>query len=293
MLIQKANSWGLTVDNFGTTASNLTAYVRGAGAAGAESVFSKIIAGSAVTADCYRIWLLIHSGSTSAADTSRLCDFRIVKNDSGDTATATDAGNAPVFVENLIAGAASASHILGYNYWFPLFIPKGSSLWVRQQTPSTTAVYVAARLFGKPSRPDSLWAGSAVETVGTINAGAQGVALTADTHIVNGAITGATWASLGTSAKACQHWTLGVQLSSAAFDGRLAMFDLSYGDGSSNRLIRDRAVFGFNDTAERAGMQPEPDSGWMYVPAGSTLYTRGSLNGTVQSGYNALAYGVY
>lgn len=65
-------------------------------------------------------------------------------------------------------------------YRFPVRVPKGASLGARAQTAngSTRTVRISIRVFGEPSRPDALWYGQGVETLGDNTADSGGTPVT-------------------------------------------------------------------------------------------------------------------
>jgi hypothetical protein len=75
-------------------------------------------------------------------------------------------------ISNLVATGPNQSASVGYQHWyyFPLYIPAGTSLGIRgshnaaNNTSVTSQVLLAA--FGEPTRPDMWWCGNKVQTIG-------------------------------------------------------------------------------------------------------------------------------
>jgi hypothetical protein len=289
-LLTVPNSWGFRVDNYGTNL-NAPGTTISAGVSNAEGTFVKLVSGSAITEDCYALQLLLHSGTATGVNTERLFDLRYLPGDSGDSGVAADVASAAAFIENIACGAATPLYTLGgLNFYFPVKVPKSASVWGRQQISDGTnrAIVAALKLYGQPSRPEAVWAGSGVETVGTA-ANSQGVVVTP------GDAAYGSYVSLGTTTKACHFWQFSLQLSSATFDGEQLLVDVAYGDETNKVPILTKQPCSASDTAERLCKFMWFGDGYQSVPAGATIYMRAWCSNAPNADgtYNGFAHGVY
>lgn len=250
------------------------------GAANAEGSWTEIASAASIAADIYALRLLISGGSSNNASKEHLLDLGI--DPAGGTGFAQK-------IANILCGSSSNAVDSGRQYYFPFFIKAGSSVAVRIQgsngTPGT--VRVMAEFFGNPTQPPLIRAGVYSETIGAIT-NSSGVGFTPGNTGAEGA-----WQSLGTTVNPLWWWQLAVGIDQSATTALMYFMDLAYGDaGNKVFILRNHRVH-FPGTAERTSSLLEcSPSCYCDVPAGATLYVRGSCSGTAVTGFNAVAIGI-
>jgi hypothetical protein len=192
-------------------------------------------------------------------------------------------------ISNIVCGG-SANHTDGsIQLYFPLGIKSGSSVAVRIQGSNATAGTVRVQVIfcGKPSNPEAIRCGCFSETIGTIT-NSLGVSFTPGNSGAEG-----TWVSLGTTSKAMWWFQLCVQIDNGTTTSLAYHMDLAWGDGSNKHMIVENMRVVFSGTSERmAYVAFPPTECFANVPAGSTLYVRGTCSGTAETGWNAVAVGI-
>lgn len=248
------------------------------GASNAEGAWTNIATSANIANDVYGIWLWIMAGNTSGQAKNHLLDLG-VDQAGGTSYTAV--------ISNLVCGQSSSAQDGGRAFYFPLFIKAGSSVAVRIQGSNATAgtVRVAAKFFGKPTHPENIRAGSFSETIGTIT-NSNGVSFTPGNTGTEGS-----WVSLGTTVKNLWWWQVGVQIDNAATSNLTYHIDLAYGDGTNKHMLLENHRLMCTGTAERIS-NLEDFNCYGEVPAGSTIYIRGTCSGTSDTGFNGVAVGI-
>jgi hypothetical protein len=248
------------------------------GASNAEGSWTAIASSANIANDVYGVLLWICAGASSGNAKNHLLDLGV------DPAGGT---SYTARISNLACGASATAVNGGRYYYFPLAIKAGSSVAVRIQGSNATAgtVRVVAMFYGKPDRPELVRSGQYSETVGTIT-NSNGVSFTPGNSNAEG-----TWVSLGTTAKDLWFWQLGVQIDNGTITSLGYHIDLAYGDGSNKHMILENHFIGLEGTAEsiNTGLQMHTEC---FVPAGSTIYVRGTCSGTAVTGWNAVAVGI-
>lgn len=274
-----ANSFRWSYSNY-DAASNTVGTSVTPGASSAEGNWTQIASGANIAQSVYGVFLLINSGATSASAKNHIIDIGYdPAGGSSYTAKITDliVGQSAAYGGQLSAGRA---------FYFPLSIPPGSTVAVRVQGSSGTAgtIRVGATFYGRPTRPEMIRSSGYSETIGAV-ASTLGVSFTPGNSGAEGA-----WTSLGTTTRDLWWFQLGVQLNNATFSLNTSyQFDLAYGDGTNMHMIIENHMATVT-TAE--SLQTLLSSGECLVPAGSTLYVRGSCANTADTGWNANAVGI-
>ena len=191
-------------------------------------------------------------------------------------------------IVNLLCGGASSHTVLGGGIWyyFPIFIPKGSSIAVQARSSTVTAFNVGTILHQELRDPLTMRKGSFMEALGvTLGAGtAAGVTITPGTT-AEGA-----WTTIGTTAKRLWWWQVMLQHTTAdtAWSAQTYHIDLAVGNATTKDIIMSNVV-AFDDATENFNM---PSHGMYYdVPAGSTIYARVQASGTLDT-YTLAVYGM-
>lgn len=275
-----ANSWGYQTGN------TITTRPPGGGALGTSITpgnntygsYVSILAGGSIAYDCY--WVEINFNSNAVSTAARDTIVTIGVDPSGGTSY-TD------LIPNLLCSSASPFGNLQNGFWytFPLFVKAGSQLAAKASVNNGTVgtLRVGIKLYGQPSRPDAIWWGSSVESIG-INSGTSN-----GTDVTSGTTSEGTWTSLGTSAKRCCYWQLGAGLNNSAMSNFQYHLDISAGD-ASNKTVILQDIPATTTTAETMSLQQGP--GWFDVPEGTNIYGRGQCSSSPAQTINMAAYGV-
>jgi hypothetical protein len=251
------------------------------GASNAEGAWTQIATAANIANDVYGILLWVVSGSTSATIKDHLLDIG-VDNAGGTTYTEK--------IANIVCGQSSAPMNGGMWFYFPFSIKAGSSVAVRVKGVAATAgsLRVGATFYGKPTDPSTVFAGQYSETIGTITNSA-GVSFTPGNSNAEG-----TWVSLGTTTRMLWWHQLCVQVSNGTTTSLAYKIDLAYGDATNKTMIIENMDVLLPGTAEQTTI-PNHNSmieGFCEVPAGSTLYVRGTCSGTSATGWNAVCVSI-
>lgn len=272
-----ANSFGDTPASWGTSrpaAANGTAVTPGAGAYG-----SYVQLFAATGADSYGILININSNNGSAASRGTVIDIGV--DEAGGTSYTAR-------VTGLLCGGAAAYNLGGSGVWyyFPLFIPAGSTIAVHGNSTVATAFRVGAVLMQKPANPAMIRKGSFVETLGI--SGNIGTAITPGTTAEG------SWTLVGTTATRCWWWQVGLQVATTdtAWGAGVIHVDVGVGDGTvggTDVIIRDAPIT--TSTAEALTNIPITEGVEWDVPSGSNIYVRAQNSGT-NDAYTCAVYGL-
>jgi len=281
MLYTPHNDCGWTLDNWGATfaGANLgTSIAAHATNAHVKGTAVSIWAGSLIVTDVYEVYLTFLQ--PSVAVTRFLIDLLV--DPAGGTSWSVVVANIAVNTPNFT--------ICGSSYHFPITIKAGSSIGLQMQC-STAAVTLRAMVVvrGKPSRPELVQSGYAVQTLGAVTASTEGTAFTPGTNAM-----GSYSASLGTLTRNAWYWQLGHVISDATQTAQIVGVDVAAGD-ASNKIICGQAFWHTEpSTTETAGKCAFPFGGLPYrnAPAGSNVYVRSWANTTPDTGNTAIVYAV-
>lgn len=252
------------------------------GASNVEGSWTQVASGANIAQDIYLVSILVGGGAVAATQKNHLLDIG-VDPAGGSSYTA--------IISDIVCGESegfSGGNTGGLAFHFPISIKAGSTVAVRIQGSNATAgtVRVVATFYGQPSHPELFRVGQYAETVGTIT-NSLGVSLTPGNTGAEG-----TWVSLGTTARACWWWQLGVQCDNTVMNNFAYTFDLAVGDGTNMLMIIENLRIA-TSTAESISAFPNIlITCFAQVPAGATIYVRGSCQGTTDTGWNATAIGV-
>ena len=241
---------------------------------GAEGNWAQLATSANIANDVYGIWVNINSGNTTGTQRDLQIDIGV------DPAGGT---SYTAVISNILASQAAAGAAGGYHYYFPLFVKAGSSVAARAQSNSTSTVRVSAIFYGLPSDPGAAAVGQYSETLGA--SGNAGTSFTPGNSGAEGS-----WASLGTTAKNCWWWQLCVGIANSATTSLMYHCDLAAGDASNKHIIIENMRLYLPGTAEQTGSPLMMGS--YEVPAGATLYVRGTCSGTAATGFSATAIGI-
>lgn len=270
-----ANAFGDSVASWGTTRPNAAHGTTVTPNAGSYGSWAQLFA--AQTEDTLGILININSNNTGV--TSRGTVIDIGWDEAGGTSYTAR-------IEGLICGGASSYAVGGSGVWyyFPIFIPAGSSIAARANSTVATAFRVAAVLSQKSVNPVMVRRGSFVE--------AMGVSGSAGTAIVPGQAAEGAWTLIGTTSNRCWWWQLGVQVDVAdtAWQNNVIHFDMAVGDATNKDIIIYDTPISTNAAEYITNIPITVGVEWD-VPSGSNIYVRAQCSGILDS-YNCAVYGL-
>lgn len=279
-MIAAPNEWGLIVSNLegamGRPTNNIGATVTPAENAYGDYV--EVLPGSSVPSDVFMIDVIIGTG----AATSQARDILVTLGlDPAGGSSFTD------FISHLMGSNASeyATAGGGVVYRFPVFVKAGTSIGAKASINNATLnpLRVAVVLYGKPSNPDAIWAGSFVQSFGVTAASSSG------TPVTPGEAGEGAWVEFGTIDKTIRHWEVGVGFDTDTFTAGTYHCDLGIGDATNKKTaVLDGNVFiAANERLSKTRMAA-PGIG----VAGDKVYGRAQCSGAVTANMSMIAYGV-
>lgn len=247
--------------------------------------WAQVFSAASVVNEVWGVWINILGGQVTTAARDIIVDIGI------DPAGGTSYS---VHIPDLIGSCASfhSSGINavggGHSYFFPLFIPAGSSIAARASVNNATVgtVRVWMKIYGKPTYPELTKRGSVCAAFGIVSASSRGTAVTP-----GGASDGA-WVSLGTTSREYWFWQVGMGVNDSTMSSLHMHGDLSYGDGSTKIMVVEDAMW-ITDSVEGMANVILPFEGMRQVPNGSELFVRAQCSGTADAAYAMAAWGVH
>jgi hypothetical protein len=231
----------------------------------------------ATAQDAYGIEIWISLAHTANAIRSILMDI------GADPAGGT---NYSVLIPALLAHGISSTLTEGpHRYFFPLFIPAGTSLAAQAQTGHSAALspQVRALLYCKPSNPEAWRCGSYVDVFGASYATSVGTAVAA------GTTSEGSWTQLGSNTtRPLWFWQVGANSNSTGLSDNAVDVDIALGD-STNKDVIAPANVACSGTSETLSFSIKRN-GIRYAPSGTGVYARAQAFTTGSLGY--AVYGV-
>lgn len=227
--------------------------------------------------------IAININNNSGANASRNSAIRIGIDEAGGTSYTE-------WIGGLLAGGASPYNIGGAGLWyyFPIYIPAGSSIAVSARGTVATAFNVGAWLQQQPYKPEMSRRGAYVETLGVTLGAASATGVT----VTPGTTAEGAWTLIGTTTRRCWWWQVMLQHATGdtAWGANVLHMDLAVGDATTKDIIiQDYPVMANANEQASAAMNA---AGCEYdVPAGSNIYARLQNSGTNDS-YQVAAYGL-
>lgn len=234
---------------------------------------------SATAADTYGLYININS--IAASNSFRPSAIQIGIDEAG--------GTAYVYrIINLLCGGACAYTLPGGGIWyyFPMFIPKGSTIAVQARSSTATAFNVGTILNQELRDPTSIRTGSYMEALGVT----LGAATAAGVAVTPGTTAEGAWVQVGTTTKRLWHWQVMLQHTAAdtAWSAQTYHIDLAVGNATVKDLILTDVV-GFDDATENYAQSAQTI--YYDVPAGSAIYARVQASSAIDT-YTIAAYGM-
>lgn len=244
--------------------------------------WAQLIAGASVTDDVFGILININSNAVSAAARDSLVD--IGYDPSGGTSYT-------LIIPYLVATCAAPYNIGtgGVWYYFPLFIPAGSTLAARGSVNNATVgtMRVFANLFCRPRHPESTRVGAYVKAYGAVPASSRG------TTVVAGTTAEGAWTLLGATAATEEiwWWQLGIGVNDATMTANAHHCDLGAGNGTNNQILIQDQNITFT-AAEQSNNSPLTIGCVTNIASGTNIYGRIQCSGTADTGLSMIAHGL-
>jgi hypothetical protein len=272
-----ASSFGQTTPSWGTDRPSATIGTQVTPTTGTGAFGSWAALGSALTADSYGMYININSNNASTASRNTVVNIGVDENGGSSYA---------VKITQLIAGGAS-SYTVGGGVWyyFPIFIPAGSTVAAQARGSVTTSIRVAALMFQKPNNPSMIRRASFSETLGIASDQNTG------TSVTPGTTSEGSWVSIGTTTNRLWWWQYGMQITTGdtSWQGVGLHMDVAVGDGSTKDIIIQDALI-ITNSNEYLNNGPISSGVEYDVPAGSTIYVRMQNSGS-NDAYLVAIYG--
>lgn len=278
MLFIPGHSWNFTASN---TAATRPAAGWGTvvtpGTAGAFGAWAQVLSGASVSTEIFGILIFINNGSTSAATRNHLVDIGI--DTAGGTAYTT-------VIPYLLGGHAAPATVGGIYYYFPLYIPAGSSIAARAIGTVATTFNIAVTVYGKPRRPDAVLCGTKVFSFGQTTTTATGTTVTAGTT-ADGA-----WTQLGTATtRPLWWWQAGLTCVDTTMTANAHTIDISTGDAATKDIVLENGLVVFT-AAEQISNFSAAIPAYDRTPTGVLVYGRVQCSGTADTALSMMAYGL-
>lgn len=232
----------------------------------AFSTYATLVTAANITTDVYGILLCFNNNSTSATIRNTLVNIGI------DTAGGT---SFTTRIPNLLIGSATAisGNGLGIWYYFPLYIPAGSSIGIQAKSTVTTAFSTALWLYGKPTNPESVKTGTYVISYGADTTNSRGTSITLFTAAGTPGLADYNLFSAGTTTRDHWWWQIGFTQADTTMTAQFINFELAGSAaaafGSSSFSIKDYTFL--VSGAEQISNNPNYYCD-MFLPSGSSLY---------------------
>jgi hypothetical protein len=247
----------------------------------AKGNYSEYVDGALVTSDVWAIAINFNSNARSGEIGNTLVDIGID----------TTAGTSYTAIINNLSACHAAPYNVGLQgiwYYFPLFIPAGSSIAARASVDSTNLLAFRSfiQLYGKPRHPEAHRVGRRVETIGAVTATSEG------TVVVAGGAAEGTYTSVGTLARDAWFFQMGICSSDTSLTANICDWDMAIGDATNKRTVCEPICrMSTVGTAEQFSFINDQNA-FCEAKAGQNVYIRGQNGGTPDTDVTCIAYAV-
>lgn len=276
MLNTLPNEWGLVISSVADGTRPATAW--GTSITPGNNTYGSYTQVLPATSDeTYLCRVTINSFATSAAARDALVTIGI---DPAGGATYTD------LITDLVA-SCSATYFGPVAYEFPIRIPAGATIAAKATVNNATVGTgrVSIELFGRPSRPELVKAGSFVQTFGSTPASSSGTAITPGTAAEG------TWTQIGSALTVpLWFWEYGLGVNNAAMASTIHHIDVGLGDASNKKIVVPNGIYA-ETASETLGKLTPGRHGLGAV--GDIVYARVQTGPSAAStGMSVICYGV-
>lgn len=283
LFVPQGNDFQWTYSNISATRPTLAGWGQShtpSTTSGTFSNYATLVSAANITYDVYAIYLCFNAGATSNTIRNTLVNIGV------DNAGGT---NFDTRIPNLMCGSAAPINIGtgGIWYYFPLYIPAGSSIGIQAGSTVATAFRTALWLFGKPRRPESVRAGSYVTAFGaTLGTSWRGTNVTPGTT-ADGALT-----QIGTTTKSYWWWQAGFAQADASMTASALTLDVAAGSSTTLNKILIQDQLWTVTAAEQIASFPQFPGSYNNVSVGENIYVRMQNSGNNDTGPNVIVYGL-
>lgn len=250
------------------------------GTAPTMSAWVNLLTGASMVNDAYGIMININSGSTAATTRNYLVDIGI-----------DNAGGTSYVVKiPFLMGGHAAPYNVGSGgcwYYFPLFIPRGSSIAARAMGNVTTGIRVFATVYGQPRRPDVVKTGSEVFSFGQTAATATGTAITLGTTVKG------SYVQVGSATSMRLWWW---QAGYTCIDTTMTLaaihLDIAGGTTTTNNKVLAQDIFVNTSASEQINTNPLTSGCFSNLAPSSNVYIRGISSVAADTSTSVMAYGL-
>lgn len=221
---------------------------------------------SALEFDAYAIRIRFNASATGGTAKSLLTDV------------GTDPAGGVVFsvvIPDLISGP-SGTWLLGlvYDYYFPLFIPAGSSVACRSQTNAAAggANFVVMDVYGRPRDVSQLRVGTRVESYGIVSAGSS-----RGTIITPGTVAEGAYVTLGTTTLPVWWFQAGFSIIDGSMNGDVYHLDVASGDAPNEQILIEDMACATTGSEQIGQLLSVPQARDLAI--GTTIRGRGQVSG--------------
>lgn len=239
--------------------------------------YAEIMSDTLVTADAYLIDICFNSSavSTQNRDTIVTIGFDFA---GGTTYTDMEINHLLASCAQVLGGGAT-----GIWYRFPIRIPAGTSIAAKASVNNATVgnISVYCILYGKPSRPELVRAGTFVRTYGATTATSQG------TVITPGGVSEGAYTDLGTLADDIWAWEFGYGVDDTTIVSQLLFVDIGVGSTQKVVLANGIVCSATNESVNKPIALSYGDA-----KSGEHVYGRAQSSGAADTNVSLMAYGV-
>jgi hypothetical protein len=244
--------------------------------------YAQVLSAANVSKDVFGIQIQFNSNAVSAAARDTLVDIGI---------DAAGGSSYTVLIPTLSASSAApaiGATGAGLSYFFPVYIPAGSTVAARASVNNATVgtLRCGIRIFGAPRDRRNVIVGSKVLAYGITTATSTMTAVTP------GTTSEGTWTSLGTVASGDEpfFWQVGTGVNQGTITATAYTGDLGIGDGSNKAVVIEDRVW--QGTTTEQWYDNGISNGLYQAAAGDTVYGRLQCSGTAITGLSMGAWGV-
>jgi hypothetical protein len=244
--------------------------------------YSEYIDGALVLFDVYGIKLNFNTGDRLGASANMIVDIGV---------DVTAGTSYTVLIPDLLVTHAAPYNIGagGVWYYFPLFIPAGTSIAARASIDNATVGTLRSMiyLYGKPRYPEQVRVGRRVEALGEVTATSEG------TVVVAGGAAEGTYTSMGTLTRDAWWFQCGFGSSDSSLTaGQIYDWDVAVGDATNKRLVSTEPLGRtiITGAAEQVSHVNSMENASLDGKAGQTVYIRGQCSGTVDTDTTCIVY---
>lgn len=227
--------------------------------------------------DAYAILVNVNSVAVSASSRQTLVDIGV--DEAGGTSYS-------VKIPYLYCTNASPYNIGSGGVWFyfPLFIPAGSTIGARMQSVVASATGRArVILYGRPVRPETTRFGTFVEAIGVTASSSSGTVMTPGTT-AEGA-----WVSLGSPTRSVWWWQVGFGQNDSTVGTAAIHLDLSAGDATNKKSLVDDLLI-CNTTSEQQNNSPLMAGCTANADSTVNIYGRAQSSAGADTSVSMIAY---